>query len=201
MSDIAASEQDLAKVLGDTAGIADMPSGISSDVQTSSGLSFEETATAPTELPPIVPPGSPIAPIADEPVIQPLTPVAGETVIQPLTPSFDPPVPPVPSTLPVPDEPVITPAASPISPAVNDELTTIKKDALNELRPLVDKLNVSAEEKFDTYLLLIRSTDDASLLAPAHDAAKAIADETRRAEALLDIIKEVDFLSQNNKAA
>lgn len=67
------------------------------------------------------------------------------------------------------------------------------------MRPLVDKLNVSPEEKFDTYLLLIRSTDDTNLIAPAHEAAKAISDEARRAEALLDIIKEIDFLSQQQK--
>ena len=33
------------------------------------------------------------------------------------------------------------------------------------------------------------------LIAPAHEAAKAIVDEARRAQALLDIIKEIDFLS------
>jgi hypothetical protein len=54
---------------------------------------------------------------------------------------------------------------------------------------------VEPEEKFDTYLLLLRSTDDRSLIAPAHEAARGIADEARRAQALLDIIKEIDFLS------
>lgn len=76
-------------------------------------------------------------------------------------------------------------------------LDDIKQNALNELRPLVNKLNVSPEEKFDTYLLLLRSTDDTSLIAPAHEAAVAIPDETRKAQALLDIIKEIDFLSQS----
>lgn len=80
--------------------------------------------------------------------------------------------------------------------AADSDLTSIKNDALQELRPLVDKLDVSPEEKFDTYLLLLRSTDDKSLIAPAHDAAKNIPDEARRAQALLDIIKEIDFLSQ-----
>ena len=51
------------------------------------------------------------------------------------------------------------------------------------------------KKKFDTYLLLIRSTDDKTLIAPAHEAAKNIADESRRAQALLDVIKEIDFLS------
>lgn len=93
--------------------------------------------------------------------------------------------------------PVAPKPADPPAPRANTALDGIKKDALNELRPLVDKLNVSAEEKFDTYLLLIRSTDDQSLIGPAHDAAKEIADEARRAQALLDIIKEIDYLSNH----
>lgn len=84
----------------------------------------------------------------------------------------------------------------PKTPKTTDgPLDSIKSDALNELRPLVDKLNVEPQEKFDTYLLLIRSTDDEALIGPAHEAAKAIPDEAKRAEALLEIIKEIDYLS------
>ncbi|OGL23905.1 hypothetical protein A2791_03310 [Candidatus Saccharibacteria bacterium RIFCSPHIGHO2_01_FULL_46_30] len=112
-----------------------------------------------------------------------------------------------PPSLPVPD--LAAPAApAPSEPAphasslhTDSSLEGIKKDALNELRPLVDKLNVSAEEKFDTYLLLLRSTDDTTLIGPAHDAAKSITDEARRAQALLDIIKEIDYLSAEKTAA
>lgn len=86
-------------------------------------------------------------------------------------------------------------APAPVAPMGGSDLDGIKQEALGELRPLVDKLNVSPEEKFDTYLLLLRSTDDHTLVAPAHDAAKNIVDEARRAQALLDIIKEIDFLS------
>ena len=93
-------------------------------------------------------------------------------------------------------EPVApTPAVSTPATAADPALDTIKQTALNELRPLVDKLDVSPEEKFDTYLLLLRSTDDKTLIAPAHDAAVAIVDEARRAQALLDIIKEIDYFS------
>lgn len=89
-------------------------------------------------------------------------------------------------------------------PAVNtadwntggDDLTPIKTEAINELRPLVDKLSLPPEEKFDAYLLLLRSTDDRTLIAPAHAAAREITDEAKKAQALLDIIKEIDFLSQ-----
>ena len=103
----------------------------------------------------------------------------------------------IPAPVPAP-EPVATPVAETIAVAaqpLGDDLTPIKTEAINELRPLVDKLDLPAEEKFDTYLLLLRSTDDKSLIAPAHAAAQAIADEARKAQALLDIIKEIDYLS------
>jgi hypothetical protein len=74
-------------------------------------------------------------------------------------------------------------------------LEAIKRNALEELRPLVDKLNLPPEEKFDTLLLIIRSTDDQSLVEAAHEAAKAIPDEVKRAQALLDVIKEIDYFS------
>lgn len=91
--------------------------------------------------------------------------------------------------------PQITTFNQPAPAPVESNLDNIKKDVLLELRPLVDKLNLSPEEKFDIYLLLIRSTDDKSLIAPAHETAKNITEESKRAQALLDIIKEIDFLS------
>ena len=112
------------------------------------------------------------------------------------------PLPPLPDLPPEPapePEPVaqLTPAktSATVTPVADNDLDNVKNEAIKELRPLVDKLNISAEEKFDTYLLLIRSTDDKTLIAPAHEAAKNIADESRRAQALLDVIKEIDFLS------
>jgi hypothetical protein len=120
------------------------------------------------------------APVAD-PAMTP-TP-APEPIAEPLT-----------APMPAP-EPVIASAPS-IMPSMGEsELDSIKQDALTELRPLVDKLNVSPEEKFDTYLLLLRSTDDKALIGPAHEAARGIADEARRAQALLDVIKEIDYLA------
>ena len=82
-----------------------------------------------------------------------------------------------------------------------DGLDSVKIEAINELRPLIDKLTLPAEEKFDTYLLLIRTTDDQELVAPAHEVAKQIEDESRRAMALLDIIKEIDYLSNKSGGA
>lgn len=92
------------------------------------------------------------------------------------------------------------PTTSPVvPPAAASDLDAIKKNALTELRPLIDKVDLPAEEKFDTYLMMIRSTDDPSLIEPAHTAAQAISDEKRRAEALLDIVKEIDYLSASKQ--
>jgi len=80
--------------------------------------------------------------------------------------------------------------------ADQSDLNTIKTSALTELRPLVGKLELSPEDKFDTYLLLIRSTDDKSLVQPAYEAAQKISDETQRAKALIEIVKEIDYLNR-----
>lgn len=86
-------------------------------------------------------------------------------------------------------------SASNATSAGSGELDKLKASALEELRPLVSKLDLPADEKFDTLLLIIRSTDDQSLLDEAHTAAKNIGDDTKRAQALLDIIKEIDYFS------
>ena len=91
---------------------------------------------------------------------------------------------------PVIEQPIAAPAIG-----ASPELDSIKKSALEELRPLVDKLDLPADEKFDTLLLLIRSTDDKSLVAAAHEAARSITDEAKRAQALLDVITEIDYFS------
>jgi len=123
-----------------------------------------------------------VLPDVPEPVVTATTPVAA-----------------VPDPAPAFELPQPTQSVAPLTTASSTDLDGIKKDALTELRPLIDKVDLPAEEKFDTYLMLIRSTDDSSLIAPAHVVAQSITDETRRAEALLDIIKEIDYLSRNNQ--
>ena len=56
----------------------------------------------------------------------------------------------------------------------------------------LEKLNLAPEEKFDIYLLLLRSINDKTLIGPAYEAARNISDETTRAQALLDVVKEID---------
>lgn len=130
-----------------------------------------------------------------------------ETVDQTVPPVPEPPVPAEPPVMSLPDPIAMPePAAEPVvempslgADLASESLDSIKQDAITELRPLIDKLDVSPEEKFDTYLLLLRSTDDQSLVGPAHESARNITDEARRAQALLDIIKEIDFFSNKTQ--
>jgi hypothetical protein len=181
------------------------------------GLQFEETPMpgAAPGLPPTPPaPVSPLAPAPPQPYddeddmkMPSLDPNAGDPDNEPFVP------PTMGITPPADDEP--KPDTGKSAPKVehphaknhdkkggntppstgNSDLDGLKASALEELRPLVGKLNLPAEEHFDTLLLIIRSTDDQSLLSQAHDAAKEITDDTRRAQALLDVIKEIDYFS------
>lgn len=94
-----------------------------------------------------------------------------------------------------PEQPIEQPIEQtvPVTSFAALDLDGIKSHALEDLRPLVDKLTVTNEEKFDIYLLLLRSSDDDTLIEPAYNAARAIEDETKRANALLDVIKEIDY--------
>lgn len=141
-----------------------------------------------------------LAGIADEPASSDSAPAADVTPVStPIATPVEVETPAKPETTEAPAEtPASTAAATSPVPAATSgqsDLENIRKTALNELRPLIDHVELPAEEKFDTYLMLIRSTDDAALVGPAHAAAQAITDEKRRAEALLDVVKEIDFLT------
>jgi len=92
--------------------------------------------------------------------------------------------------------PTVTTSTAPVNMS---SLEALKRTALEELRPLATKLDLPAKEKFDTMLLIIRSTDDQNLLEPAHEAAKNIESDVERAEALLDIVKEIDYFASQGK--
>lgn len=157
------------------------------------GLNNGGTASAAT-------PG-PVAPTADPaaPVIPTIPTTDAVTTAPDLTPPIAPDISAVTPTTPgmgVPLAPDFSSTAAP-GTAADPALDAIKKDALAELRPLVDKLNLPADEKFNILLLMIRSTDDHSLLNQAHEAAKQIPDDAKRAQALLEIVKEIDYLGQS----
>lgn len=79
-----------------------------------------------------------------------------------------------------------------------DELLSIKQDALQQLSPLVGHLEQTPEEKFRTTMMMIQASDDQSLIKAAYDAAKDIPDEKARAQALLDVINEINYFTQQH---
>jgi len=79
----------------------------------------------------------------------------------------------------------------------DEELLTVKQQALEELTPIVDTLELPAEERFDTLMMIIRASDDKRLVKPAFEAANAITDSDKKARALLDVVNEVNYLTQN----
>ena len=109
------------------------------------------------------------------------------------------------------DEPEITATASqdkpedniPTNPTVNSDadnadLIDIKQQALKALSPIVSHLEQSPEEKFHTTMMMIQANDNKSLLPNAYEAAQAITDEKAKAQALLDVINEINYFTQSD---
>lgn len=78
-----------------------------------------------------------------------------------------------------------------------DDLLSIKQEALQNLSPLLSQLEQSPEEKFRTTMMLIQASDNQSLIQSAYTAAKEIEDEKVRAQALLDIVNEINYFTQH----
>lgn len=91
----------------------------------------------------------------------------------------------------------LTPPSQVDKPAAADDLLAIKQQALQSLQPLVSHLDQNPEEKFKTTMMMIQATDDQSLLKDALEAAKSISDDKERAQALLDVINEINYFTQN----
>lgn len=81
----------------------------------------------------------------------------------------------------------------------DDELLDIKKEALQELSPLVDHLDQNSEEKFRTTMMMIQASDNKALIPQAFKAAKEISDDKNRAQALLDIVNEINYFTHRTE--
>ena len=96
--------------------------------------------------------------------------------------------------------PVVDSGASDDANAPSD-LIELKQSALQELSPLVGHLQQTPEEKFRTTMMMIQASDDQALLPAAFAAAKEISDEKARAQALLDVINEINYFTQQHTDA
>ncbi len=83
------------------------------------------------------------------------------------------------------------------APAIDtDKLADMKKQALDHLEPLVKHLDGTPEETFKTTMMMIQANDNHTLLDKALSSAKKITDDRERAQALLDIVNEINYFSQ-----
>jgi hypothetical protein len=80
-----------------------------------------------------------------------------------------------------------------------NNLIDIKQQALTQLSPLVGHLEQSPEEKFRTTMMMIQASDDQTLVKTAYDAAQQITDEKAKAQALLDIVNEINYFTQHHQ--
>jgi hypothetical protein len=93
---------------------------------------------------------------------------------------------------------VATPA--PVADAIDtsdEDLIQIKQQALQQLSPLVGHLEQTPEEKFRTTMMMIQASDNQGLIKEAYSAAQEIEDEKTRAQALLDIVNEINYFTQH----
>lgn len=84
--------------------------------------------------------------------------------------------------------------------SASDDLEQIKQDALEQLSPIVSELDQSPEEKYRTLMMLIQASDDQTLIKSAYEAANKIDDKKVRAEALLNIINEINYFANKSAA-
>ena len=76
--------------------------------------------------------------------------------------------------------------------SLNNDIEKVKEAALRDLMPLLDKMKINPEEKFRIYRDGIEKLGDNSMFGFAYNAAKEIADENARGEALLYIVEKID---------
>lgn len=136
------------------------------------------------------------------------SPASAQPVVQPYTPpTNDMPSPSAPVQPPiVVDEPMdqssyvaaITDdgATGSNSPVDHDKLADMKRQALEHLEPLADHIEGTAEERFRTTMMMIQANDNHTLIDKALSAAKEIPDDKVRAQAMLDIINEINYFNQ-----
>ena len=73
-----------------------------------------------------------------------------------------------------------------------DQFENVKKQMLQHLYPLMDKIKMQPEQKFKVFKQMIESTGSKEMIASAYEAVKGIGNEEARAEALLFLVEKAD---------
>ena len=75
-----------------------------------------------------------------------------------------------------------------------NNLRAIRDEAINALAPNIDRMeDVDGERKIRIYMSAARITNSSKMFRLAYEAAKNIPDAARRAEALIDIIRDSGY--------
>lgn len=84
---------------------------------------------------------------------------------------------------------------TPVPGAASGELETIKSSVLEELAPIVNELDQEPEERYRTLMMVIQASDNQELVKDAYEAAQKIEDKKAKAEALLNILNEINYFT------
>jgi hypothetical protein len=97
--------------------------------------------------------------------------------------------------------PAVVPPSTPVvpNPVSTDDLLDIKQNALQQLSPLLGHLDQPPEERFRTTMMMIQASDNSTLLKSAYEAAQQITDDKVRAQALLDVVNEINYFTQHDE--
>ena len=74
------------------------------------------------------------------------------------------------------------------------ETASVKEAALKELFPIMNRIEVSPEKRFELYREIMEVMKDKVVVKPAYEAAKAIKNDKARADALLYVIEQIEKL-------
>ena len=74
------------------------------------------------------------------------------------------------------------------------DVQSIKEAALKELFPIMNRIELKPEKRFELYCEMMEVMKDKAILKPAHEAAKEIKDEKARADALVCLIETIEKL-------
>ncbi len=86
-------------------------------------------------------------------------------------------------------------ASSAIGSSQNQALLDIRHQALEELSALVDNLDHTPEQHFQTLMMIIQETDNINMIDKAYATALQLKDAKGRAQALLAIANEITYFT------
>jgi len=134
-----------------------------------------------------VTPETPAAPVAE-------APTAAETPVAPEAPAAtDAAAPEIPTPeMPAVSEPSAPAVETPAATEVSGDLASIRESVIKDLLPLMDKVDSTPEEKFEIYKDAMKTMHDATTIGGAYRTATQFSDETKKADALMDLMKTID---------